>query len=197
MQRDRKTEVYYVTIGILVFAVLMLGVAYASLNSTLKKSSAFAHPFVATWDVGFEPGKVLGKSLSYSAGNNKSCGSIDVTENIVSIGNLGLNTPGYGCSYALKIRNRGSVSAKIDEIISSQPSGKTCSVKEDSIMTCGNLTYKLTYDYGGKKLLTTGDRLDAQIGVLPVYLIIMYSGSDIENNDIQVGASFTLIYNQV
>ncbi len=195
MTNERK-RIYYVIIGVLSLSILGLSLGYAALSTTLKTTFGSVTQSAASWNVGFETGNVNATAGGTSA-TGRTCGAATVTNNTVSVANTTLSKPGDSCTYALTVKNTGSIAANLSSITATQPSGTTCDVATVGRMICGNITYKLTTDAAGATLLTTNKKIAASTGTLPIYLVVTYTGSSLATTEAsQVNASFTLIYNQ-
>ncbi len=189
MKNERKS--LFVIVTILAVAVLGLSIAYAALSSTLTARFGSVSQTPQTWSVGFQPGTAAGSSVG-----GVECGNATVTENQASVGNLMLSKPNDKCTYQLTIKNTGSITAQLDRITPTSPSGATCT-SEGAQMVCGDITYKITTDESGTTLLTPGGTLAASTGTLTVYLIATYSGTEVHDvSSTQSGASFTIVYEQ-
>lgn len=195
MEKERRR--LYVIMCTLAVAVVGLSIAYAALSTQLTAtlSTVKNDPSGTTWNVGFVAGTVNGTPGGTSA-TGRSCGAATVTASTVSVGETTLSKPDDSCTYALTIKNTGSIAATLASINATQPSGASCTVSGAS-MVCGNITYKLTTDASGNTLLAQGGTLAASTGTLPVYLVVKYTGSTVSSTAIsQTNGSFTLTYNQ-
>lgn len=192
--KDRKN--IYLSIVALVVAVIGLSVAYAALSTTLNISFGNVNQSAMTWNVGFQTGTVTGTASGTSA-TGRSCGSATVTADTVTVADTTLSKPGDTCTYALTIKNTGSIAANLATITPKAPTSVTCGTATGGKMVCGNITYKLTTDAAGNTILTTNKTLAASTGTLPVYLVVSYTGADVNATEVtQSSAAFTLIYNQ-
>ena len=194
MKNERKS--LFVIVTILAIAVLGLSIAYAALSATLTARFANVGSNPLRWEVGFVEGTVAGTSTGTSS-TGRECGTASVTTSMASVAQTTLSKPGDTCTYALTIKNTGTIDANLTAIAPTQPTGATCSVAEGAKMVCGNITYKITTDSAGNSLLTANRMLEKTSGELPVYLIATYSGSEVASEPFtHEGAAFTLTYNQ-
>lgn len=192
--KDHKNA--YLSIAALVVAVIGLSVAYAALSATLNVNFGNVSQSAMTWNVGFQTGNVTGTASGTST-TGLTCGTATVTADTATIGNTTLSKPGDTCTYALTIQNTGSIDANLATITPTTPTGITCSPATGGNMVCGNMTYKLTTDAAGSTILTNNRVLSANTGTLPVYLVVSYTGGDVNDSAVtQAGAAFTLVYNQ-
>jgi len=195
-KKGKKNNNKYLLIALLL--VLLIGVAYAALSSTLTATVTKVTQPVGSWDVGFVPGTVNGTKGGTSTGDI-TCGAATVTKDSVSVANTVLTKPDDSCTYALNIKNLGSIDARLATISVTDPSSVSCTGKTTNspTMTCGNITYKITTDSSGSTLLTNNTTLAKQTGSLNVYLVIKYTGTTVNTSAIeQSNAKFTLVYNQ-
>ena len=173
--------------------ILSIAVAFAALSTTLSITFGNITQDTLTWNVGFETGSVSGTKSGSAAA---SCGTATVTANSASISNTVLATLHDKCTYALTIKNTGTIDALLSTISAQTPSGITCDSSVTSKMVCGNITYKLTTDSAGNNLLATDLNLVKTTGTLPVYLIAEYTGTEVSQSAEHSNCGFTLNYTQ-
>lgn len=194
MKNERKS--LFVIVTILTVAVLGLSIAYAALSTTLTARFASVGTDSLKWEVGFVEGTVAPTS-SGSSDVGRACGNASVTKSNVTVDETTLSKPGDTCTYALTIKNTGTIDANLASINPTQPTGATCSVASGAQMVCGNYTYKITTDSARETLLTPNKMLAKESGTLPVYLSVSYTGSELDSSSVSLaGATFTLTYNQ-
>ena len=193
MKNERKS--LFVIVTILAVAVLGLSIAYAALSTTLTARFSAITQQSLSWEVGFVEGSVPGTATGTST-DGITCGVATVTKSSVSVASTTLSKPDDTCTYALTIKNTGSIDANLGSINPTQPAATTCSTASGAQMVCGSLTYKLTTDSQGSTLLTPDRILAKTNGELPVYLSVKFTGDDISADIDQAGATFTLTYNQ-
>ena len=107
-----------------------------------------------------------------------------------------LSKPDDSCTYALSVKNNGTIPAKLSSISPTAPSGITCGTITGPTMVCGNITYKLTTDNTGNTSLPTNTSL-AVNATQQFYLVVKFTGQNPASTAItQSGASFSLVYDQ-
>jgi len=198
MENERKR--LYIIMCTLAVAVVGLSIAYAALSTqlTVTMNSVSSSDTPLVWQVGFQPGTVTPTAGGTSA-TGRSCGNATVETASVTVAATQLSKPDDSCTYALTIKNTGTIAATLASIVPTQPTGTgvTCSTASGATMVCGNITYKLTTDSAGSTALVTGGTLAAETGTLPVYLVVKYTGSTVASSAItQSAGAFTLTYNQ-
>ena len=184
--------------ALLVIALVLLagvGIAYAALSTTLTMTFGNVTQNALTWNVGF-----TGSSATATEGGTSStgriCGAATITANSVTVDNTTLSKPGDSCTYALKVKNSGTMPAKFNTITPTAPTGITCQTASGGNLVCGNITYKLTSDAAGANIITTGNTVAVNTEQ-NIYLVIIYSGEDVNDDAVtQSGAKFTLNYIQ-
>lgn len=195
MEQERKR--LYIIMCTLAVAVVGLSIAYAALSTQLSITmSSVQNNTNITWEVGFVPGTVNATADGTSA-TGRSCGAATVTADTVTVASTQLSKPDDSCTYALTIKNTGTIAATLASINPQVPSGITCNPASGSNMVCGNITYKLTTDAAGSTALTAGGTLAASTGTLPVYLVVKYTGTSLSSTQVtHTNPGFTLTYNQ-
>ena len=184
-----------ITVAVLLVLVVGISVAFAAMQANLSITANSVSQSALTWNVGFQTGTVQGTEGG-SGSTGRVCGDATVTANSVSVANTQLSKPDDSCTYALTIKNTGSVDAKLGNITAVSPTSTSCT-NSGASMVCGNITYKLTTDSTGNTLLTTNGILAKTNGTLPVYLVVKYTGTELVSSDIsQNNGGFTLVYNQ-
>ncbi len=192
---NKKRKMMYILIFTLAIIVGSLTLAYAALSANLNIDFGDITQNALTWDVGFQ-GSTATASVSGTSATGRSCGNASITTNTVTVGATSLSKPDDKCTYALNIKNSGSIAAMLSSITPKNPNGIACSTSNGSMMVCGNLTYKITTDSTGNNLLTSNKSL-AIGATLPVYLVVSYTGETLNSaNNTQAGAAFTLNYAQ-
>ena len=193
MRKINNEALKYVLL-IAVILVLGVGIAYAALSTTLNITFNNLTQNPVTWSVGFQGTTATGEFSGTSA-TSSSCGSATISPSAVSIADTELSKPGDKCTYTLTVKNTGTISAKLNTITPTAPSGISCTTNSAS-MVCGNITYKLLTDTTNGTLLSTG-------GVLPantpetIYLVAEFTGSSVVSSSIvHSGAKFALYYIQ-
>lgn len=190
-----KRRNMYILVLALVVIIGGLSLAYAALSATLNVQFGDITQNALTWNVGFQETSVTPTAAGTSA-TGRSCGNATVTASTVTVSATTLSKPDDKCTYALTIKNSGTIAATLNSITPKNPNSTSCSTSNGATMVCGNLTYKLTTDSAGSQLLGT-NRLLAIGGSLPVYLIVSYTGTGLNTtNNTQSGAAFALSYTQ-
>ncbi len=205
----RKRSMLFGMIGVLCSLVLVMGVVYATLNTVLNinfgsSSSSAVVQKGSTWDISFLTGadnltitKTGGNESTTDVycndGPNMSQPTITGTE--ISGINIQLTKKGDQCSYAFKVKNNGTLKAKLNAISLTKPN-TACTTPSVSSMVCGNITYSLKYDSASGTALTASDTLDNGI-TKTIVLTAAYTGSATVSSDIAYnGFGATLNYIQ-
>lgn len=195
--KNENKKTMYIAICALILAVIGISIAYAALSTNLNIQSASITQNALNWDVHFQSGTVTPTSSGTSS-TGRSCGNATVNATTVSTAATTLSKPGDTCTYALKVQNTGDIDANLATITPTAPNSTSCTTIDGANMVCGNITYKLTTDQNGQNLLTTNRTLAKTNGVLDLYLVITYSGTETNTTPVtHNGGSFTLVYNQV
>ena len=194
MENNKSNKGLYFVLGVLCIAVVSLSIAYASLSQTLNINFGNLTQSTQSWDVGFIPGTVTGTATGTST-TGLICGDATVTKDTVSVANSTISKPGDKCKYQLTIKNNGSINATLATITNIKPQSTTCT-ESGASMVCGNITYKLATDSNSQTLLAPNVALNSDQQIT-VYLTAEYTGATVqENQAVQTGAGFTLVYNQ-
>ena len=190
MENQQKQGSLLLT-AILCAALLGISIAYAALSATLTITMGKVTQSALSWNVGFTTGTVNATKVG-----SGTCGAATVTADTVTVADTTLTTLHDKCTYALTIKNTGTVGATLATINPTNPSSVSCT-NSGASMVCGNITYKLTTDSAGSTLLTTNKDLAASTGSLPVYLVAEYTGTTTGGSAAtHTNAGFTLTYNQ-
>lgn len=150
---ENKREVKIIAIVALLVAVVGLSVAYAALSTSLSISGS-ATVNSATWQVEFLEGE-----WDDPVGSAVTSGPEFGVTSITNIG-VTLVKPGDKVVYRFKVKNKGSIPAKLSAntaigTISCTGGANTTEASN----TCANISYTLTY--GDGKVPTAGDTLAA------------------------------------
>ena len=193
---QKKNQKQLLTIvGAVVLLIVGISVVYAALSSTLNITVGSVTQSEMSWNVAFQTGTVNATPGGTSE-TGRVCGAATVTADTVTVANTTLSKPEDSCTYALTVKNTGSLDATLATITPVHPGSTSCT-NSGASMVCGNITYKLTTDAAGTTLLTTGGTLAKTNGTLPVYLVIKYTGATTNTSEVvQTAGGFTLVYNQ-
>ncbi len=188
---------------LLVAAILIVGVsiAYAVLSTTLTITFNKVTQNGINWNVALDTsGSPVEGTPAGTSATGRTCGDATVTSTTVTVANSSVSKPGDKCTYALTVKNTGSILATLAEINVTKPTtgGSTmssCTISGAS-MVCDKITYKLTTDAAGSTLLATNSTIAASANQ-PVYLVVMYNDDSAVSGtaQTQTGASFSLVYN--
>ena len=183
---------------LLVGAILMIvamSIAFAALSTTLNiTANTVKNSTTVTWNIGFQ-GSSATATVGGTSATGRVCGDATITPTTVTVATTTLSKPDDSCTYALTIKNSGTITGTLANITQTKPTGVTCSGSTSS-MVCGNITYKLTTDSDGQVALTTGGTLAAN-ATRTVYLVIKYTGTELSSTAIsQSAAAFGITYNQ-
>ncbi len=185
---------------VLVAAILMvvgISVAFAALSTALNitTNTVKNDPTGVTWNIGFTGTSATATPGGTSA-TGRTCGSATITSSAVTVAETTLSKPDDSCTYALTIKNSGTITGTLTGITPTKPTSTTCATASGGTMVCGNITYKLTSDSAGNTVVTTGGTLAAN-ATRTVYLVVKYTGTTLSSTAItQSGGKFTLTYSQ-
>ena len=188
---------------ILVAVVLLLvglSVGFAALSATLNITTSTVTQSPVTWNIGFQ-GSSASPTLGGTSATGRSCDDATITSSSVTITSATLSKPGDKCTYALTIKNSGTIAGSLYKVEPTKPTSTTCTVTNASSsasakMVCGNLTYTLSASADDSTKLTTGSTLAAS-GTKAVYLILEYTGTTLNSSTVtQSSGAFTITYNQ-
>lgn len=191
----------FVLVFLIIAVVLLFGVtiAYSVLNKSLSISTQGVTQQTMTWDIGFQPGTVVGETSS--SNSYIQCGEATVTKNVVSGISTVLAGVGDKCSYPIQIVNNGTIAGMISNIVFTQPLNTNCNIS-GSTMVCGDITYQMRYDNSNSSnLLEIGDVINEKSGssatIQTVVLTIEHTGSVASLEDYsQSGFAYQLTYAQ-
>lgn len=164
---NNKTQ--NILLGVLAAGLVGISVAYASLSSNLKISGT-AKVATATWNIKFD---------------NMSAGVATVS------GDLGtLKAPGDTITYTFKVKNNGSINAKVNSV--SKPtltcvSSSTGSATTASNNFCKGLAYTVQYSDGSA--ISAGQALAANGGSKDITVKLVNNNNSLATEDIKVTAS--------
>jgi uncharacterized repeat protein (TIGR01451 family) len=184
----------------LLMALVAISVGYAAMQSVLTITTNTVTQSTQSWNVGFVPGTATATAGGTSA-TGRSCGNATLTASSVTVAATTLSKPGDSCTYALQIKNSGTITAELATIVPSAPTSTSCTTTSATTsasaqMVCGNITYKLVGNAAGTQNFVTGTTLAAN-ATTTAYLVIAYTGSEPSGSQIsQAAGKFTLTYNQ-
>ena len=182
-------------VGVIVLLIVGISVVYAALSTTLNITAGSVTQSQMSWNVAFQAGTVNATAGGTSE-TGRVCGAATVTDTTVTVDSTTLSKPDDSCTYALTVKNTGSLDATLATITPVSPTSISCTPNGSS-MVCGNITYKLTTDAAGETPLTSGGTLVKTNGTQPMYLVIKYTGTTTSNSPVeQTTGGFTLVYNQ-
>jgi len=194
-QKQKNQKQMLTIVGAIVLLIVGISIAYAALSSTLNITTGSVTQGSMSWSVGFQPGTVEA-TVGGTSDTGRSCGDATVTANTVTVANSTLSKPDDSCTYQLAIKNTGTLDAVLTTITPVHPASTTCTDSGAS-MVCGNLTYKLSTDAAGTTLLPLNGTLAKTTGSQTVYLIVKYTGTEINSTAVEQSAGgFTLVYTQ-
>ena len=194
-QKQKNQKQMLTIIGAIVLLIVGISVAYAALSSTLNITTGSVTQGTMSWEVGFLPGTVEA-AVGGTSDTGRSCGDATATASTVTIANSTLSKPDDSCTYQLTIKNTGTLDAVLTNVTPVHPTSTTCTDSGAS-MECGNLTYKLSTDVAGTTLLPLNGTIAKSTGSKTVYLIVKYTGTEINSTAIeQAAGGFTLVYSQ-
>ena len=181
-------------VSALIVAIVGITIAYAALSTSLSITTSNITQNILTWNVGFQ-GSSATASVGGTSDTGRSCGTASITSTTVTVAATTLSKPDDSCTYALVIKNSGTIGAKLTGVTATSPTSTTCTNNGASLV-CGNITYKLATSNTGSPVLATNSTIAAGESQ-NVYLIVSYTGSELNNSAVtQAGASFSLVYSQ-
>lgn len=177
-------------IVLVVLAVGLIGItiAYASLSQNLTINGT-AKVAAATWDVHFE-GMSAGAATGYATLPSTGKFGIQTGSTTIS-GDLGtLKAPGDTITYTFKVKNAGSIKAKVNSV--SKPaltcvSSSTGSATTASTNFCKGLAYTVQYSDGSA--IAEGQTLAANGGSKDITVKLVNNNNSLATEDIKVTAS--------
>ena len=194
----KKDKLIIFVIFILMIATLALSIAFSSLSTLLNINYGDVNQTAQTWDVGFDiSGSPLAASSTGTSPAGRICGAATITKDSVSVADTQLSKPGDTCTWALTVKNNGTIDAELNSV--TPITGENSCTISGSSMECGNITYKLATDTAGTTLLSSqlNSTLAKTNGTKDVYLIATYSSNSIGgSSNTQSGIGFTILYNQ-
>lgn len=146
MEKERKIKV--LSVAALLVAVLGLTVAFAALSQTLTINGS-ATVNTASWDIHFK--NLSTPTLTGNAAVT-TAPTIDTKETTIGNYALKLTKPGDSVTYTFDVENKGTINAKISELVkAAKPTctGTGAAAAADAKIICDGLTYTLTYTEGG------------------------------------------------
>ena len=147
-RRDNQKKLFSI-VGAILLVLAGITIAYAALSATLNITINKVTQNAETWAIAFDTTAVS----PTVTGSGATCPAVTPTATAVSIGNVTLNYPGDKCVYALKIKNTGTIAAKVTGItkIGSDCSALTATNKAE--FNCG--TVGTTNPYVNVKITQT------------------------------------------
>ncbi len=188
--RDNLT----IIVGILIVAIVGLTIAYAALSTNLKVTYSNVTQNAATWKVAFVTADSVSGTAAGTSATGRSCGTAAVTETTVTVAKTVLSKPSDACSWAVTVKNTGSIAAKLSSITTTAPSGVSCTGTNTGSLVCGNITYQILK---GSAVLAKDESLAASTGSLSLTVKATYTGTSVNASAVtQAGAGFTLAWGQ-
>ena len=133
-----------ILIAILVIGVITITVVFAALSSTLTIKSA-ATVKGGSWNVLFVNGTGVGTTPTSAPATRQPYfdGAVSLTATTIQTVHVVLTQPGDSLTYNFKIRNNGSIDARLSTINAVTP---TCTPSgADATLVCANVTRTLKY----------------------------------------------------
>ena len=181
-----NNKIQNIMLGVLAVGLIGLTVAYASLSQNLTINGT-AKVAAATWDVHFE-GMNAGAATGYAT--LPTTGKLAASGTSVS-GSIGtLKAPGDTITYTFKVKNNGSINAKVNSV--STPtltcvSSSTGSATTASTNFCKGLAYTVHYSDGSA--IAAGQALAANGGSKDITVKLVNNNNSLATEDIKVTAS--------
>ena len=176
MKRNNKKTLYKIIIALIIISSV-LSVVFAVLSTTITAKVGTLTTINTQWNVQFDK-SLNNTSPTYYSTNaedgNFQCANINVFSTIIQISNIKLAKPDDYCYWPVKVKNTGTMNAKL----SLTPSASGCTITGAKI-ECGCVTIKLATDTAGSNLLATDDVI-APNSTLQLYLRADYTPTTAE-----------------
>ena len=197
MKNLKNNQSLHLVLAVALVLLVGVSIAYAALSTTLNITFGKITQNALTWNVAFNPTGTVNATAAGTSDTGRTCGAATVAATTVTVADTSLSKPGDKCTWALTVKNSGTVGAKLNTITPTAPSGTTCGTASGGNLVCGNITYNLTTDASGGTVLTTGGALAAG-GTQTIYLVAKYTPTNaVQSTAItQTGAKFALVYGQ-
>ena len=191
------TKKYIVPIGVLAVALLVIGVAYAALQSNLNVTVNKVTQNALTWNVALVAG-TLTATEEGTGSTGRTCGTATVTATSITVADTMLSKPGDGCVYTFQVQNSGGIAAKLGTITPTAPtgSGVSCGTVSGGNMVCGNITYKITTDSAGSTIATSSNTTVEANTTKTLYLVVRYNSESSGSSVTQTAAKFSMPFEQ-
>lgn len=197
----------YIILFSLVFVVIVMSVGYAIMSTALNIQFGSGTNALTlkkeAWNVSLMTSGNNNGTASGSADTvGRSCGSLTVTANTITVGDTTLSKPGDKCLWTFKVKNSGTIDASLQSVSNIGPDGITCSEVSTlyTKMVCGNIAYRiLTSSSDENSALKSGiDSSDVLPGEEKTYYIMAkYVGTNLNSSPVtHSGVSFKLNYVQ-
>ena len=183
-----NNKVQNILLGVLAVGLVGITVAYASLSQNLSINGT-AKVASATWDIKFTD-MSNGAATGYAA--LPSSGKLAIQSNSTTIsGDLGtLKAPGDTLTYTFKVKNTGSINAKVNSVTTptlSCVSSSTGAATTNATNFCKNLAYTVKYSDGTS--IAAGQALNANGGSKDIVVKLVNNNNSLSSEDIKVTAS--------
>lgn len=191
MEKERKIKT--LSVIALVVAVLGLTVAFAALSTTLTINGT-ATLDAATWDIHFENAETTTMTKTGGATVEHEP-TLEGT--MIKDWNVVLTKPGDSVTYEFKVKNNGTIDAKIGTLTKNNLQCSSLSnVDGDADIACKNLTYELKYKNGGE--VKAEDKLPkGETKELVLTLAYKQEAEDIPSDDVSISnLDIAIIYVQ-
>ncbi len=191
VEKERKIKT--LSVIALVVAVLGLTVAFAALSTTLTINGT-ATLDAATWDIHFENAETTTMTKTGGATVEHEP-TLEGT--MIKDWNVVLTKPGDSVTYEFKVKNNGTIDAKIGTLTKNKLQCSSLSnVDVDADIACKNLTYELKYKNGNE--VKAEDKLaNGETKELVLTLAYKQEAEDIPSDDVSISnLDITIIYVQ-
>ena len=111
IKRNNQKKLFSI-VGAILLVLAGITIAYAALSATLNITINKVTQNAQTWNVQFDTTAVT----PTVTGSGATCPAVTPTALAVAVGNVVLDYPGDQCTYALKIKNTGTIAAKLSNI---------------------------------------------------------------------------------
>lgn len=171
MKRNNKKIMYKIIIALIIVSSI-LSVVFAALSTTLTTNIGTLTTINTQWNVQFDTTLNNTPPTNYTTNSedgNFQCSNIKVFSNNIQIPNIKLAKPDDYCYWSVKVKNTGTMNAKL----TLTPAASGCTITGASI-ECGCVTIKLAKNTAGTTLLETNEVL-APNSTLQLYIRADYT----------------------
>ena len=173
MKRNNKKTMYKIIIALVIVSSI-LSVVFAALSTTLTANIGTLTTINTQWNIQFDTTLNNTPPTNYSTkrdDGNFICSNIKVFSNNIQIPNIKLAKPDDYCYWSVKVKNTGTMSAKLS--MTPAPTASGCTITGSTI-ECGCVTIKIATDTAGSNVLADDQVIEAN-STLQLYLRADYT----------------------